>query len=378
MPPETESVGANMKEPPFVVPHHYSDIDHWKYPERNFYVFICLSVLLGFFGTDHFYLRSFGTATQKFIFNLFTFGMWYFWDLIQIFSDPKRVQTQGLNSPFDWIRGIGRGVFIDPVKAAAEAEKGGSVVRTKKDLVIYALLTVFGGLFGLDKFYINEPIQGFTKLATTWFPLTFLFGWMWIFYDIIHTLFYPDSIVHGKISTPPPYSTIFGSGISGEPLFVPEKISKEQLAKERAAAKNSGGGILGGFLNLETFRFFYRELAVPLLQPTVGTTVQQVDHGIKVADKAVAVGNEVAETVPKIASAVSTQIETATNPDRIMEQIQAAAAAKAAVPAIMHKGGAYKNTSYSSSGPIIAGTLSAVVITGAVKMISELLSDKKR
>jgi len=399
MPPETDSAGANMKEPPFLLPHHYSDIDHWKYPERNFYVFICLSVLMGFFGTDHFYLRSFGTATQKFIFNLFTFGMWYFWDLIQIFGDPKRVQAEGLNSPFDWIRGIGRGVFIDPVQKAADEKTGSSVIRTKKDLVIYALLTIFCGIFGLDKFYIGEPIQGLTKFATTWFPLTFLFGWMWIFYDIIHTVFYPDSIIHGKISAPPPYNIIFGSGISGEPLFMPERVSKAEIAKEHAAAKNSGSGGSGGFAGMETFRFLYRELAVPMLQPTVGTAIQQVDHGIKVTDKAVAVGNEVASTVPKVAAAVSTQIAAATDPDRMMQQIQAAAAAKAAAgpvamappasappapvtaappPSAPHAGGGQRGGAYSSSGPIIAGTLSAVVITGAVKMISELLSDKKR
>ena len=390
MPPETESAG--LKEPPFVVPHHYSDIDHWKYPERNFYVFICLSVLLGFFGTDHFYLRSFGTATQKFLFNLVTFGMWYFWDLVQIFGDPKRVHAEGLNGPFDWIRGIGRGVFIDPVKRAAEEKEGTSVVRTKKDFVIYALLTIFCGIFGLDKFYIGEPIQGLTKFATTWFPLTFLFGWMWIFYDIIHTVFYPDSIVHGVISAPPPYNIIFGSGISGEPLFMPEKVSKAEIAKETAAAKNtavSSGS--GGFAGADTFRFLYRELAVPMLQPTVGTAIQQVDHGVKVTDKAVAVGNEVVSTVPKVAAAVSTQIQTATNPDHMMQQIQAAAAAKAAAPpasappvtaapppSAPHAGGGQRGGAYSSSGPIIAGTLSAVVITGAVKMISELLSDKKR
>lgn len=393
MPPEA----AALKEPPFVLPHHYSDIDHWRFPERNFYVFIGLSFFLGFFGLDHFYLRSFSTAIQKFVFNLFTFGMWYFWDLVQIVNDSKKVRVEGLNSPFDWIRGIGRGVFIDPVKRAEdEKDPNAPVIRTKKDFVVYALLTIFCGLFGVDKFYVGLPWQGLTKFFTCFFPLTFLFGWMWVFYDIMHAVIYPDSIVHGAITAPPPYSMVFGMGISGEPLFVPERVSKEQLGAEMVGA-GAGTGASGSLLpGIDTFRLLYRELAVPLLQPTVGTTIQQVDHNIKVADKAVAVGKELVGTVPKVAAAVTEQMEAVANPDRLMGQIQAAAAAKAAsvaatgsgaatvsaVPVPGQKGGGSSNSRSSSSmttsGPIIAGTLSAVVIAGAVKVISELLSDKKR
>jgi TM2 domain-containing membrane protein YozV len=385
MPPEA----AALKEPPFVLPHHYSDIDYWRYPERNFYVFIGLSFFLGFFGLDHFYLRSFSTAIQKFIFNLFTFGMWYFWDLVQIVNDSKKVRAEGLTSPFDWIRGIGRGVFIDPVqKAEDEKDPSASVIRTKKDFVVYALLTIFCGLFGIDKFYVGLPWEGLTKFFTCFFPLTFLFGWMWVFYDIMHAVIYPDSVVHGAISTPPPYNLFFGSGLSGEPLFMPERVSKTQLAKEMAGVGGQGSGQGSG--GMDTFRFLYRELAVPLLQPTVGTAIQQVSHGAAVADKAVTVGKELVGTVPKVAAAVTEQVEAVTNPDRLMGQIQAAAAAKAAtasaaaaVTGTGQKGGGSSRSSGSSSsssrsGPIIAGTLSAVVIAGAVKVISELLSDKKR
>jgi hypothetical protein len=63
-----------------------------------------------------------------------------------------------------------------------------------------------------------------------------------------------------------------------------------------------------------------------------------------------------------------------------MGQIQAAAADKAAgrTGQIQAGGGSGSSGVANSSGPIIAGTLSAVVLAGAVKVISELLSDKKR
>jgi TM2 domain-containing membrane protein YozV len=281
-------------------------------------------------------------------------------------------------------------------KAEDEKDPKAPVVRTKKDIVIYLLLSIFTGLLGLDKYYIGLPYQGLTKFLTAIFPLTFLFGWMWIFYDAFYAIMYPDNIVHGAIRAPIPYNMIFATGLSGEGLFIPEQITKEELAKEQAAAKAAGiFGALGfsGFGNpftgwgggaLESFRFLYRELAVPVLQPTVGTTIQQVDHSVKLAGKAVAVGTEVVETVPKVASSVSTQLEAVSNPNRIVAQIHAAAATKAAAAAgatAPHTGGGSSSSSSSSSssgGPIIAGTLSAVAIAGAVKMISELLSDKKR
>jgi TM2 domain-containing membrane protein YozV len=134
-------------------------------------MFIVLSFVFGFMGVDHFYLRSFSTGLQKFALNMVSFGFWYFWDLIQIVTETKKVQEEGLNSPLDWIRGIGRGVFKPTPPVAGSTEYG-----PKKELLVYALLTLFFGIFGLDKFYIGEPIQGIAKLLTCFNIFIFLFN----------------------------------------------------------------------------------------------------------------------------------------------------------------------------------------------------------
>jgi TM2 domain-containing membrane protein YozV len=95
-------------------PHHISDVDTWKHPDRNYYVFAILSILFGLLGMDHFYLRSFHTGIMKIILNVCTFGLWYFWDVTQVVYDGKKIREEGLTSPFDWICGIGRGVFTSP------------------------------------------------------------------------------------------------------------------------------------------------------------------------------------------------------------------------------------------------------------------------
>jgi len=388
-------------EPPFITPHHMSDIDFWKFPDRNYYVFVCLSCLMGFIGADHFYLRSFDTAMKKAVVNLFTFGMWYVWDIIQIVTDGKKIKEEGLSSPFDWIRGIGRGVFVDPVKKAAASDKPAPIIRSDKDIVIYTIAAFMGGLFGTDRLYMGQYGIAIVKFIACWNLVTFLFGWAWVLWDAFHAVLYPETIVKGTLSVPIPWNIAFPTGISGEPLFIPREVSVEEQAKEAAAAAEmSKKGLAGIFENiakdfqigfglptidLPTFRFLYKELAVPLLQPTVGTAVQKADQGIQLTTKAAAVGSEVAAAAPKIAGAVTSQIAAISDPSKLMGQIQAAAAAKAAerapgLAAIAQAGGSrgmVGEGAAGSSGPIIAGTLAAITLAGAAKVIAELLSHKK-
>ena len=167
-----------MNEHPSNFVHLMSDANIWGGPDRSYFTFVILSILLGFIGADHIYLRSFPTAIAKTFINLCTFGFWYIWDLLQIFSDGERIKKEGLNTPFDWIKGIGRGVFAKP----------GDTYEASKDYVLYTFLTYFGCL-GLDKFYLGEYGQGFLKLISCFNIFTFLFGWAWVFYDWFHAVF---------------------------------------------------------------------------------------------------------------------------------------------------------------------------------------------
>ena len=116
------------------VPHHISDVNTWGYADRNYYVFVVLSFLFGFLGLDHFYLRSFDTGTKKLLFNVLGLGIWYFWDILQISTEGAAIRQNGLNSPLDWIRGIGRGVFKPlPLEKAA---KEGKDAKDDKDVAM--------------------------------------------------------------------------------------------------------------------------------------------------------------------------------------------------------------------------------------------------
>ena len=187
-------------------PHHISDIDTWKVADRNKYIFLALSVLGGFFGLDHVYLRSYGTAFQKTMMNIFGLGFWYFWDLIQISSEGKKVLKEGLTSPFDWKRGIGRGVFEDGLPIVGE--QAGGAIPPRKDYLIYTLLT-FLGFLGANHFYLGNTAEGIVKLIFHFNIFLILFGVIWSMYDSFNAVFRTADILQTGISAPVPLSSFF-------------------------------------------------------------------------------------------------------------------------------------------------------------------------
>jgi TM2 domain-containing membrane protein YozV len=171
--------------------------------------------------------------------------MWYFWDLIQIIFDGEKVRKMGMDSPLEWIRGIGRGVFLD-VNEKLKMDIEHKVVRSKKDIVFYAILTIFFGLFGLEKFYMGQPWQGITKAFTVFNFLFFLIGFFWVIWDIIHLLCYTDSLIESGISPPLPFNYIFGTTETKD-VFIPQIISQDQLHLEKEIFKKAWS--VEGFAN---------------------------------------------------------------------------------------------------------------------------------
>jgi TM2 domain-containing membrane protein YozV len=233
------------------VSHHFSDIDTWKVPDRNYYVFVVLSFLFGLFGFDHFYLRSFGTGLQKLIVNIFGLGLWYIWDLLQITTEGKRIRKEGLNSPFDWILGIGRGMFM-------EGTVDPNAPKAPKSFLMFAFFAIVLGFLGFDKFYIGQNKQGLVKVFSVFSPLI-LFGLGWTMYDAFTTLFTPQTLLKDGISAPIPYSMLFSGSVNAKELFIPGEAKEEQ----NGSFLQQIGSALG------VVKPLYDDFVVPLVRPTV-------------------------------------------------------------------------------------------------------------
>ncbi len=353
-------------------PHHISDVDVWKHADRNYYLFIAMTFLFGFVGLDHMYLRSNETAFKKLLLNIFGLGIWYFWDIIQVMKDGPVVRQHGLNSPFDWIRGIGRGMFVPLPGEGTEKEKGKDKPKefaAPKSYFLYTLLAIFLGAFGADKFYLGQNWQGATKLFSVFNIFLFLFGILWVVWDAVHAYFMTRTILKDGVTPPIPYSWIFAP--------VDASVFKVQEVKEEP--KESKGSLFSLIPSLPLLNFdtLYQKLVVPLLQPTVGTAIKSVNSAISIGTKAAPLATTALTAGPAFVSNLTSQInEQVANTVASVQKIAENQAAERLQPApsappIQQTGG---GTTHGGPGPILAGAFTAIVLAGGLKGFYDFLS----
>jgi TM2 domain-containing membrane protein YozV len=378
---ETQYKEDIYPEPP-VKSNLISDVNVWKHADRNYFVFIVLSVLFGFFGLDHFYLRSFHTGFAKLISNFTMFGFWYFWDLIQIFSEKKNIQTKGLNSPFDFVRGIGRGTF--------DFEKSGKY-ESKRSFFIYGILVLFFGLFGLDKFYIGSYGQGFTKLIVNFTPFLFLFGWLWIFYDSYVFLVKPSSILSTGLETPLPFSWFFTEPTKVNDKFEVLPVSTEQKDESWFSFSAIFAPFIGFIKSMISFipwQPLYESLVVPVIRPPVQSAIATGTKAYTVGKAGIDLSTKLVNEGKDAISSTVGQIEQFSDPSRVQQMIQEQVQQKAQEqsnrltsslsqmtqpsqpqqPAVQSGGG------QSSINPILAGSLTAILLAGSLKALTTYIN----
>jgi hypothetical protein len=144
-----------------------TQIDFWKMSNLSYSALKYMSLLGGFFGVDHIYLRSPLTGFLKLIVNIFTFAiffvpLWYIYDLTQIFMDETKVKLFGLSKPFSFSNyGLGAGMFEDEYPSnIGEREINPDQQRSKPwTFVGYALLTltIIPAMFGANDFMVGMP-----------------------------------------------------------------------------------------------------------------------------------------------------------------------------------------------------------------------------
>ena len=374
----TEDIFANP------VPHHISDVDTWGHADRNYFVFVALTFLFGFVGLDHMYLRSNETAFKKLVLNVCGLGIWYVWDIIQVLKDGPVVRKHGLNSPFDWIRGIGRGMFV-PLPMDKEAKNnapktgGGDVgnagngankveYAAPKDYFLYTLLAVFLGIFGADKFYLGSNWQGLAKLFSVFNIFLFLFGILWVLWDAVHAYFMTKSVLEKGVAPPMPFSWFFSP--------IDSNIFKVQEVKEEKEESGFLSRLPIPSLPVMPWKAIYNELVVPLLQPTVGNTINNASKVVSIGTKAAGLATTALAAAPGFVGNVGQEMEAAAMQQAnqiargtTVDAVQAAAQSTAAQ---RQTGGAKDNQ--GGPGPIIAGALTAILIAGGLKGFYDFLS----
>jgi len=93
--------------------------EFWGEPQYTRFGMWLFTLFFGFFGIHHLILRSPQTALMCCLVNIFTFGYWYFYDLIQLSSKEygglgdDGLNAYGLGSPWGPL-GVAQGMWIQP------------------------------------------------------------------------------------------------------------------------------------------------------------------------------------------------------------------------------------------------------------------------
>lgn len=137
----------------------------------SYTVFLGLSILGGFFGLDHLYLRSPLTAIAKFFVNLNGFGVWWLYDAAQALFNKDVVKLFGLGVPGLGPQGIAAGVLRHEIPDQKHLR-----------FFTYAISLFLGGAFGLDSFVTGRSQVGAIRLISLLSIIGAPFAiWYWIY-----------------------------------------------------------------------------------------------------------------------------------------------------------------------------------------------------
>lgn len=202
---------------------HYTQGKAWGGSQIEPTTFKIITVLFGFFGIDHLLLRSPMTAILKFIVNLLSLGFWYWYDVLQVFTDFDNFKKYGYSIPIFGPAGLGAGLVHE--KGAPEAPKNSP---SPFYFLAFALSSLIP--YGVSHVIAGDYVGAFLKFILSVSFFTFLFGWLWAFYTFGNMVFnskslfengadrlFPVSVVVGQYGPAPHLTTVKQSTTEKEP-----------------------------------------------------------------------------------------------------------------------------------------------------------------
>ena len=185
-------------------------------------VFKIITVCFGFFGIDHLVLRSPITAILKFLVNIFSLGFWYWYDILQVFSDFDNLKKYGYSLPIYGPVGLGAGILHDPGKPHAPPTS-----PTPFYFLAFFLTSLIP--YGISHAIAGDYLGAFLKFTLSISFFTFLFGWLWAFYTFGNAVFNSKSLFSEGTDRLFPISFLFGQYGPAPNLktFVPVKAEPD-------------------------------------------------------------------------------------------------------------------------------------------------------
>jgi hypothetical protein len=154
--------------------------DFWKgyMADGWFYKALAFFPITGFLGLDKLVLRSPSTAIFKFLINVFFWGAWYVYDIIQLLMDDTFVGKYGFSNPFG-VSGHGyrllSGISESKIDEFGEPSEYNGGITSNLLYLFYVGMTVFIGFSGLPMMLAGDFNGGLIKLFSNFLLLPFVF-----------------------------------------------------------------------------------------------------------------------------------------------------------------------------------------------------------
>jgi hypothetical protein len=187
----------------------YTHGSYWEGSSLPFIFYVCLAVfpLTGFFGIDQLLFFSPVTAIQKAFLNMFTFGLWYFYDMIQVFGDRKNIEEYGLSRPFFGPSGLGYQFFNRVTNLFIPSNNDlpqGQGFMSLAFFIAY-FMTIYVP-FGLSSFIAGDMNGGIAKFVLTILFFTIPFLFLWNLFEMATLLWNPLDTFEKGIPRIPPFT----------------------------------------------------------------------------------------------------------------------------------------------------------------------------
>jgi hypothetical protein len=169
---------------------NYTQKNYWGGSWYPYWTLMIATIIFGFFGGDHFWLRSPLSGLMKLIVNIFTLGLWYFYDLIQILGNEESVKKYGLSAPLFGPLGIGAGMFRDKNTPADEP-----VAKSPFRYLAYVILLLIPFTFGIEYAVAGDMGgAGFKFLTSLFFFILAPIGIIYTIRNAMDAIFLPNSL----------------------------------------------------------------------------------------------------------------------------------------------------------------------------------------
>jgi hypothetical protein len=300
---------ASEKRPFFA----YTQGSFWGGPNADYTTLAILACfpLTGMIGLDHAYMRSPLTAVIKTILNVFTLGLWYFFDAAQVLTEGDKIRNIGYSMPVFGPTGLGAGIFTNE----DEKPSGPGPIR----FLVYALAALIPLPFGQDFFAAGDIWGGIAKLVTLFMPLLWIFGLAWGIYVVYRLFFQTEALITEGVPRFFPWTIIMDDFYCSRNILGPDRECGDPEAASKGGLLWSIGQMLRGIPIIGRAVDPIMSATETAANTAKAVVEKSVQPSIQFATASVGAAKEIISTVPQVAANVANQAQAFTDPAKLQQ-----------------------------------------------------------